>query len=145
PIANAFAVQIARLQRALERIPYGSPLFLLVLLALIAVLTYFRFLAPYLLYFGFGYAVYYLLWYVSGGSTRPAAAPVRRHRPPASPGGAVSRARQLSTAATVQVPPDRLPPVDRPPRLVLDDCPRPLAFPPWQSQPRRRRAERRWP
>jgi hypothetical protein len=145
PIANAFAVQIARLQRALERIPYGSPLFLLVLLALIAVLTYFRFLAPYLLYFGFGYAVYYLLWYVGGGYTRPAAAPVRRHRPPASPGGAVSRARQLSTAATVQVPPDRLPPVDRPPRLVIEDCPRPLAFPQWQIQQRRRLADRSWP
>jgi hypothetical protein len=145
PIANAFAIQIARLQRGLERIPYGSPLFLLVLLALIAVFTYFRFIAPYLLYLSFGYAVYYLLWYVGGGYSRPAAAPVTRHRPPASPGGLVAPARQVIAAATYPALPDSLPPVAPPPRQVLEDSPSSLAFPQWQTQQRRRLADRSGP
>jgi eukaryotic-like serine/threonine-protein kinase len=64
PIANAIARSVASLQRTIERVPYGSPSFVLMTCLLAFGFTVFGIIIlPHLIFLGMVYIVYYFFWY----------------------------------------------------------------------------------
>lgn len=139
PIANLVARSVASLQRTVERVPYGSPSFVLMTCLLAFGFTVFGIIIlPHLIFLGILYLIYYPFWWFFVGYSRP-------REPFVSNVQATSLGSKPIQAVGQSQPANAYKLATRQGYSVtLQNHTRPLSFRNWQDEQRQLLASRPW-